>query len=244
MVRSSRTVTCMLIALVVAFAQVSAFSRLPTKSLFAQKQGIRYGNGVNALYNQLTDEPVPENETEQQMMERMKRKARKMMFNPDGVAYAPWLTRQVDEDAIVEDLIRKERREKGLPVGGGAKEKSKKMSERGEIESSEGLRWRMNGDQVELAWITGNEKDNKGYIVEKRPSYGGEFQEVASFKEVSQLMSKGVSGGKYRYTDPSTTPGSWVYRVQDFDVAGKKTVLCQSFVEVETEVGKEAYSIV
>ncbi len=236
MAHSLRSVLCMLIAFVVVFVKVSAFSRVHAKSLFAQKQGII--NGVNALRNQLADEPVPENETEQQMMERMKRKARKMMFNPDGVAYAPWLTRQVDEDAIVEDLIRKERREKGLSVGGDAKGKLKKMSERGEIESSEGLRWRMNGDQVELAWITGNEKDNKGYIVEKRPSYGGEFQEVASFKEVSQLLSKGVSGGKYRYTDPSTTPGSWVYRVQDSDVAGKKTVLCQSFIEVETEVGK------
>jgi len=219
-----RDLLLVVVVLAVLAIQTSAFTRLPTRTLSSTSQ----------LLNKLKDESAPDNETEQQMRERMKRKARKMMFNEDGVAYAPWLTRQVDEDAIVEDLIRKERKEKGLsPL---AATKSKTVMERGEIESSEGLRWRMNSDQVELAWVTGGESNNKGYIVEKRPSYGGEFQEVASFKEVSQLASKGVAGGRYRYTDPSTTPGSWVYRVQDCDNAGKKTVLCQSFVEVQTEV--------
>ena len=33
--------------------------------------------------------------------------------------------------------------------------------------------------------VTGVETENLGYIVEKRPSYGGDFQEVASYKEVS-----------------------------------------------------------
>ena len=49
----------------------------------------------------------------------------------------------------------------------------------------------MVGNQVDLAWVTGGEAGNKGFIVEKRPSYGGDFQEVASFNEVSQLLSKG-----------------------------------------------------
>jgi hypothetical protein len=68
--------------------------------------------------------------------------------------------------------------------------------DRGEIESSEGMRWRMLEDQVDLAWVTGTESDNKGFIIEKRSSYGGEFQEVASFREVSQLQSKGPTGGR------------------------------------------------
>ena len=33
--------------------------------------------------------------------------------------------------------------------------------------------------------LKGIETNNKGYTVEKRPSYGGDFQEVASYKEVS-----------------------------------------------------------
>jgi len=141
-----------------------------------------------------------------------------MMFNENGVAYAPWISKQIDEDAIVEDLIRKEK-----STAGGAKKTT--VLERGEIEASEGMRWRMNGDQVELAWITGGEADNKGYIVEKRPSYGGDFQEIATFKEVSQLASKGVQGGRYKYTDPSTAAGSWIYRVQDCDAKGAKVLL-------------------
>lgn len=68
--------------------------------------------------------------------------------------------------------------------------------DRGEIEASEGMRWRMNGDQVDLGWVTREETDNKGYIIEKRPSYGGDFQEIASFREVSQLVSKGPNGGR------------------------------------------------
>ena len=43
-----------------------------------------------------------------------------------------------------------------------------------------------------------------GFIVEKRPSYGGDFEEIASFQEVSQLISKGAGGGRcvllYQYT--------------------------------------------
>jgi hypothetical protein len=83
-----------------------------------------------------------------------------------------------------------------------------------------------------------------GYIVEKRPSYGGDFQEVASFKEVSGLVSKGASGGRYRYLDPSTSSGSWIYRVSDCDDSGEMNTLCQCFVEVETESETKAQSAV
>lgn len=133
-------------------------------------------------------EPIPENETEDEMRVRMKAKARKMMYNENGVAYAPWVTRQINEEAIIEGLILKER--------GGPVKKKTSILDRGEIESSEGMKWRMNGDQVDLAWVTGVEDDNKGYIVEKRPSYGGDFQEVASFRDVPGLISKGSSGGR------------------------------------------------
>jgi hypothetical protein len=43
------------------------------------------------------------------MRARLRKKARKMMFNENGVAYAPWVAKQIDEDAIVEGLIRKEK---------------------------------------------------------------------------------------------------------------------------------------
>lgn len=80
--------------------------------------------------------------------------------------------------------------------------KKTSVLDRGEIESSEGMKWRMLNNQVDLAWVTGTEESNQGYIVEKRPSYGGDFQEVASFREVSQLQSKGVAGGRYIEFNP------------------------------------------
>ena len=138
------------------------------------------------LFNQLKDEPIPDNESEQQQRERLRKKARKMMFNENGVAYAPWIANQVDEDAIIEDLIRKEKK------GPSAREKLKTSTlDSGAVETSEGMKWRQQGDAVEVGWITGVESDNVGYIVEKRPSYGGDFMEVASYKDVPSLQSKG-----------------------------------------------------
>lgn len=174
-------------------------------------------------------------ETDDEMRERLRKTALKRMFNENGVAYAPWAMQTIDEDAIIEDLMRKEKGEVG-------KFKPAKTSilDRGEIEAAEGMRWRMQGNQVDLAWGTGGETDNQGFIIEKRPSYGGDFQEIASFREVSQLASKGNQGGRYRYTDPSSAGGSWIYRVQDCDSTGKSNVLCQCFVEVQTETeGKQ-----
>lgn len=124
-------------------------------------------------------------------------------------------------------LIKKEKND--------GKRKVASILDRGEIESSEGMKWRMSGNQVELGWVTSEEPGNRGFIIEKRPSYGGDFQEVASYNEVSQLLSKGPGGGRYRYLDPSTSTGSWIYRVKDNDEDGAQNILCQCFVEVQTE---------
>eukprot|EP01039_Chlorochromonas_danica_P001271 gene1271-1387_t len=176
---------------------------------------------------QVKDEPIPENETEEETMARLRRKARSRMYNEKGVPFAPWMVKQIDEDTMVRLLYEDE---KGLRKS----KKPRTTLDRGEIESSEGLRYRMAGNQVELGWATNGEADNRGFVVEKRPSYGGDWMEVASFNEVSQLQTKGPQGGRYRYTDPSTSGGSWIYRIKDVDSSGNINVLCQSFVEVQT----------
>ena len=56
--------------------------------------------------------------------------------------------------AIIDDAIRKEKE--------GKNRKKTSTIDRGEIEFSEGMRWRMLNDQVDLAWVTGAESDNKG----------------------------------------------------------------------------------
>eukprot|EP01036_Dinobryon_divergens_P031564 gene31564-40989_t len=157
------------------------------------------------------------------------------MFNENGVAYAPWVAKQINEEAIIEDLIRKENLQ--------YKKKATSTLDRGEIESSEGMKWRIVNDQVELGWVTGGETENLGYIVEKRPSYGGDFQEIATFNEVTQLQSKGPSGGRYRFVDASTSAGSWIYRVKDCDQSSEQNVLCQCFVEL-IAVGFVAFFLV
>ena len=157
------------------------------------------------------------------------------MYNENGDAYAPWVSQQIDEDAIIQDLIKKEKF--------SAEGKNKKVTsilDRGEIVGSDGMKWRMQGSEVQLAWSTGGEANNQGFIVEKRPSYGGEFQEIGSYAEVGGLTSNGAAGGKYVYTDPSSAAGSWIYRVQDCDEDGKMNVLCQAFVEVQTESENKA----
>lgn len=37
-------------------------------------------------------------ETDDEMRERLRKKMRKGLFNENGVAYAPWVTKQIDED--------------------------------------------------------------------------------------------------------------------------------------------------
>mmetsp|Transcript_21371 Transcript_21371/g.29404 ORF Transcript_21371/g.29404 Transcript_21371/m.29404 type:complete len:250 (+) Transcript_21371:48-797(+) len=219
-------------SIVVVFSMIcSVISFLP------HSKNIAIGNVRRSLIVYAREKEVaPENETEEEQRERLKRKARKMMFNENGVAYAPWVAKQINEEAIIDDLIRKE----GLQY----KKKATSILDRGEIESSEGMKWRMSNNQVELAWVTGGETENLGYIVEKRPSYGGDFQEIASFNEVSQLQSKGAAGGRYRYIDPSSSGGSWIYRVKDCDQSGEQKVLCQCFVEVQTESESKSQSLV
>jgi hypothetical protein len=213
-----------LLVAVIACSHVNAFS--PARFALSSKLSTQLN---------LKAEKAKENETEEEMRARLVRKARKMMFNENGVAYAPWISKQIDEDAIVEDLIRKEK--------SGTADRKTSMLDKGEIESSEGMRWRMSGNQVDLAWVTGGEESNQGFIIEKRPSYGGDFQEVASFKEVAGLLSKGAAGGRYRYTDPSSAKGSWIYRVKDLDNKGESNILCQCFVEVQTESDTKSQAV-
>lgn len=41
---------------------------------------------------------IPENETDEEMRARLKKKMRRNLYSDKGVAYAPWVTQQIDED--------------------------------------------------------------------------------------------------------------------------------------------------
>jgi len=51
---------------------------------------------------------------------------------------------------------------------------------------------------------------------------------------------------RYKYTDPSTSSGSWIYRVRDCDATGAQKVIAQCFVEVQsaTEQKTQAVSLI
>lgn len=85
-------------------------------------------------------------------------------------------------------------------------------------------------------WLTGEEKDNIGYIIfrKRADEPGAEFEEVASFKTFPPLNSKGPEGGFYSYVDQGLEPGQYLYRVTDQDKKNKRTLLCQSGVEVQS----------
>jgi hypothetical protein len=44
---------------------------------------------------------VEENETDDQMRERLRQKMRRNLYNEKGVAFAPWVTRQIDEEVTI-----------------------------------------------------------------------------------------------------------------------------------------------
>eukprot|EP01031_Cornospumella_fuschlensis_P025538 gene25539-30834_t len=204
----------------------SAVAFHPPLSRRILSQPVKLGKVALKLAND--NEPVVENETDEEMMERLRKKARKRMYNEKGVAYAPWMDKTIDVETMAKLMFEEE---KGIK-----KSKGKKTTlDRGEIDTAEGMRYRTVGNQVELGWVTSGEADNQGFIVEKRPSYGGEFREVASYRDSALLASKGPEGGKYKFLDPTTSQGAWIYRVKDCDRSNNINVLCQAFVEVQTE---------
>jgi hypothetical protein len=46
-------------------------------------------------------------------------------------------------------------------------------------------------------------------------------------------LNAGQLNGEYSYVDPGTTPGVWVYRVQEEDLEGKRSTLSQTIIEVQ-----------
>lgn len=48
---------------------------------------------------------------------------------------------------------------------------------------------------------------------------------------------------RYKYLDPSSSAGSWVYRVKDCDTSGSQNVICQCFVEVQSASDSKVQSV-
>jgi len=154
------------------------------------------------------------------------------MYGPDGKPYAPWMVGKVLENAPKRpkkqrtqdevDFMWEGRGAELAGAGGG------------------GLNARLIGDEVKLSFTVGKEENSKGYRITKRPggSKDDAYELVADFLTPGANLNTGQLNGEYSYVDPGTTPGVWVYRVQEEDLDGKRTTLSQTIIEVQSNTDK------
>jgi len=185
--------------------------------------------------SELTDAEIEEMEIRKEA-QMIAKKTRSNMYNENGVAYAPWMENQVDEEAYLAAKGIRAMRKKALKDEAVQQEGAFMSTDlqRDEIAGS-GLSYKFIGDEVELSWSTTIETDNVGYKVEKRAARTDEWITVASYEDWAPLNSKGPNGGEYRFLDPTSQLGDWIYRVVDVDREGRNTLLCQVLVELQSE---------
>ncbi|CAM9947413.1 unnamed protein product [Chrysoparadoxa australica] len=167
------------------------------------------------------------------------------MFNEQGRALAPWMLDQFDPENLKKTeeaaAARKAARARAIEEASAQGDLARDPQQM-EL-SGLGLRSKMIGDDVELTWRTGDETGNKGFIISKRAGKSDAWQVVGSYANYPPLNSKGPDGGTYRFIDPETELGTWIYRVTDVNESGKKNDLCQALVEVQTEGEQAAVKI-
>ncbi|KAA8494834.1 hypothetical protein FVE85_3075 [Porphyridium purpureum] len=152
---------------------------------------------------------------------------RKSLLNAQGVPYAPWM-RFREEDL---DYKPSERKQPKTDARGRLA---------GDPQAQElagtGLRAKFLGDELELAWQTGDETGNTGFILSRRRGKEEEFETVADYKsDPATFKSKGPAGGSYSYLCEKPEAGTWVYRISDVDENGAVSDLSQTLVEIESE---------
>lgn len=194
---------------------------------------VRLGRRTGRTVLRVTDE-----DEEAEIMaeaEKIAKVKRSNLYNEDGVAYAPWMVRQVDEEAIAmarafrADAKRKARIELDEQQGvinilEGATSELSGM----------GLKAKLDDGEVELFWGTENEEDNKGFIVEKKRVGQSAWTEIASYNDWSPLKTKGALGGSYTYRDVEAPEGEWLYRIVAEERSNRRQITCQVGVNVES----------
>ncbi|EKX48164.1 hypothetical protein GUITHDRAFT_106239 [Guillardia theta CCMP2712] len=154
------------------------------------------------------------------------------LYGPGGKPYAPWMVGKVNEGPSKKrvDKRSKEDREfdftaRGQELGGAG---------------GGGFQAALLGDEVKLTFTVGEEANSKGYVITKRPGGSADdaYQLVADYLTPGANLAAGQLNGKYSYVDGASSPGVWVYRVQEEDVSGKKTVLSQTIIDIPSNTDK------
>jgi len=98
---------------------------------------------------------------------------------------------------------------------------------------------------VALTWRTESETENLGFIIGRRNTENGEWEEIASYLSCEALAGHGSTSEAhdYAYTDAAVVPGAtYLYRLADVDYSGKVTY--HKEVEVKVEVEKAQTPVV
>merc|ERR1719440_1499828 len=149
------------------------------------------------------------------------RAKRSNMFNEDGVAYAPWLVDQVDEDAMMAAKAMRSMRKRQERDALEEKDGYVSLTEATTSElSSLGLKAKYLGDEVELEWSTEDESENIGFSVQKRRSGSQAWETVRSHTDYAPLKSQGSDGG--------------TYTILADEADGRKSSVCQVGVTIQS----------
>lgn len=210
----------------VARQRSGILSRAPTRILMSETEEATGATETPVV--EKTDEEIEEEELIEEAKEIAKRK-RSNMFSPSGVAYAPWLINQIDEEAI----------EIAKSMRSARKYQERKDKEQDGIVSvvdattaeltGSGLKIKVLSDsELELAWVTDMEDGISSYTVEKK------MGTTKTWTPVGKVASKGAYGGSYTFFDDEAELGIWSYRVVGEEGAAGRSVTCQLQVNVES----------
>jgi hypothetical protein len=167
--------------------------------------------------------------------ENIAKKKRSNLYNENGVAYAPWMVRQVDEDAVADARAKRQYEKRLERVALEEKQGTVNILEAASSElTGMGLRATpLSEEEVELVWSTNDEEANKGFIVERKSVGSASWEEIATYTSWSPLKSKGTLGGSYKYLDSTASEGEFLYRIVAEQVDNSRAIVCQVGVTVE-----------
>lgn len=186
---------------------------------------------TTASVEPIVAEEIVDGDIEVEKMENMAKFRTK-----NGVEYAPWMKVGEEEDKKIRQIskekasVRAKQKEKELNLSGTLYFDSQAQELGGA-----GLNSKIIDGDVELEWVTKKETNTKGYVLKRRAAKTEEFVVIADYNTWGPLASKGPEGGVYRFTDTTTSPGGYIYRVTEIDNSGAESDLSQCLVEIQTD---------
>lgn len=216
---------------IAALCSVALFSST-TSAFRPMPMSTAHRRPTTSLPEKTLDEEIEE------LVQKELAKTKKMsnLRNERGMEYAPWMNISADDENKIRQLMKEKavarrlRQQQEQDVAGSLLKDSTQQELGGT-----GLQYKIiDGEAIELEWATASEKSTKGFIIKRRKAKTADFDVIASYQNYAPLVSKGPSGGVYRFLDDTISPGGYVYRVTECQTDGSENDLSQCLVELET----------